>query len=434
MTDPAGAGGRTVAVVGGGISGMAAAFALYRAGWQVDLLERENVLGGRFGIDSLRGRPMLTGARHIGLQFTEFRQFVTALADVRFEPSPLNMTKVVDGRLATVAAEDSRGVLRYLAEFGSAQDVAKLTYLVHRIATEENRFLGSNFFAKLGAAGDDRPLSEHFGSGLADALLRPIVTWVHGAELDEMYLGTLGATLGAALDSFEQIVGGVEPVLTALSKLVTVKKNARVESVAIRRGRVRGLSVAEDGGPAREHPYDAVVLATPAAVTADLVAVTVPALSALLATVRYFPASVTTVEYDRDVFPPGVSTLSMNEGPYSTAALYRAPERNIVRYVIAGRAARPLPPEDRSAAALDAAEKRVQATFGSVEPVRLAVVERRWERAFSGLRAFHGEFLARLRKETGNIGGLALAGDYLRGVSLEACYRSGVEAAHRLTA
>ena len=78
--------------------------------------------------------------------------------------------------------------------------------------------------------------------------------------------------------------------------------NSHVHGLIIRDGRVRGLEISENGGAPREVCYDGVVVATPAYAAAEITKPTLPALSELLKDVRYFPAAVAVIEYDRPVF------------------------------------------------------------------------------------------------------------------------------------
>src|SRR5215210_4959447 len=81
-------------VIGAGLSGLAAAYALKRAGWRVTVLEARDRLGGRVLSYSFKENPALVcelggewvGASHERVQAL-CREFGIALKDHRFEAS-----------------------------------------------------------------------------------------------------------------------------------------------------------------------------------------------------------------------------------------------------------------------------------------------------------------------------------------------------------
>ncbi|MFD6106164.1 FAD-dependent oxidoreductase, partial [Nocardia salmonicida] len=73
------------AVIGGGLSGIGAAFALHRAGHSVELIEQDAVLGGRCGFDTLGGRPIMMGGKNIGRHYQQLRGFIAASGERTYE-------------------------------------------------------------------------------------------------------------------------------------------------------------------------------------------------------------------------------------------------------------------------------------------------------------------------------------------------------------
>ncbi len=424
-----------VAVVGSGISGLAAALQLQRSGYRVELIERERSLGGRFGVAKLGSRDVMMGGKNIGRRYTSFRGFTQALGAPRYEPFGINQSRVKDGNVLTLDSAHRLRSVRHLLGGTSPRDLARLARLAVQIRRDDrNRFLGSPLFTEIARNHDHAPLSAHFGRDTTRYLLRPMTVRMNGAEPDEVYLGTFGTNLALLMDTYDQLKGGIQPVLEAIARLVTVRLGWSVDGLLARDGRVQGLAIADKEGGRHEERFDGVVLATPAYAAAPIVAVERPPLARRLAEVRYFPSTVALVEYAAPVFGTEVRALAMDDGPCSNAGSYGKDDRHIVRYTFSGRTGRPggeePPPLDDWTAD---AEARLRQYLGLRIPERVRTVTKHWEAAYSAYLPFHGGFLDEVHHMVAEMPGLELAGDYLRGVSLEACSRSGVEAAARLT-
>jgi oxygen-dependent protoporphyrinogen oxidase len=421
-----------VAVVGGGISGLAAAFHLERAGFEVDVIDQGDILGGRFGLAILGDRPVMMGGKNIGRKYTSFRAFTSALGEHRYEPFGINSSRVEGGRTRTFDSGRVGRTLRTVATMGAPMDLARLLSLALRVRrSEENRFLGSPAFARLAERFDSAPLSAHFGPRATRNLLRPMTVRMNGAEPDEVYLGTFNTNLSLILDTFDQLERGVQPVLAAIAERVNVVLGTRVEGLIIESGRVAGVRSSRDGQAASESRYDAVVVATPAPFAAGILRSAAPELSGLLEQVHYFPTTVALVQYDRPVFTPEVRAVAMDGSPCSNAGAYGQDDRHIVRYTFSGRDARtPDPSADQVEAWIGIGEERLNASVPvSRGARRVDSISRHWSRGYCGYLPFHGRFLADVARHVQGMPGLALSGDYLRGASIEACSRSGEQAA-----
>ena len=431
--EPAGD-GRRVAVVGSGASGLSAAHELQQAGYAVELIEREDRLGGRFGIETLGDRPIVMGGKNIGRKYRQFRAFTEAMGDNPFEEFGINSSRVKDGEVLPVDSSRRGRSIRSLIKVGSPRDLFRLVRLARTIKRDEaNRFLGGPAFTELARKHDHEPLSAHFGEDLTRYLLRPVTVRMNGAEPDEVYLGTFGTNLMMLMDTYDQLTHGIQPALDAFAERVTVRLGAKVEGLVVSDGRVTGLRIAENGEPAKEHRYDGVVLATPAYAAAEIVRGDDAALAGRLEEVRYFPSIVAVIEYDRPIFTSEVRALVMDDGPCSNAGAYGAEDRHIVRYTFSGREGRvdELDPEQLERWIADA-EENLRRYLGAPRAERVRMVTRHWRAAYCAYLPFHGEFLTDVRSGIGRLPGLELAGDYMRGASIEACFRSGAEAAERL--
>ncbi|MFG3093133.1 protoporphyrinogen/coproporphyrinogen oxidase [Streptomyces sp. NPDC048202] len=425
---------RRVAVVGGGIAGLTAALRLELLGHDVEVIEADSTLGGRFGLDRLGDRPVMTGGKNIGREYHTFRWFTAELGCDAYESFGYNASRIKDGQILTIDSERRGQTLKNIRRMGSARDFARLASMAARIrADRRNRFLGSRYLTGVSRKHDHAPLSEFFGPEMTDTLIRPMVIRNNGAEPHEMYPGTFGTNIAMLLDHYDQLSGGIQPVLDAFAKRVPVRLDARVTDLEIRDGKVTGLRISEAGAEPRSTDYDAVVLATPAYATAEIVRSARPRLASRLADVRYFPSTVVLVEYDRDIFTHEVRALAMDDGPCTNAGSYGQEERHIVRYTYSGAEGRltDLGPEniDRLTSRT---EERLRTHLGAPRAERVNLLVKHWKAAYSGYLPYHAEFLAEVRESVAGIAGLELAGDYIQGVSIEGCARTGRAAAGRI--
>src|ERR687896_266288 len=91
-------------VVGGGASGLAAAYFLEQRGLPSLIVERDDAIGGRMGTVRLGDRSLDCGGKNIGRRYTLFRRFAASLGSHPFEYFGLNSSQVIDGRVRTFEA------------------------------------------------------------------------------------------------------------------------------------------------------------------------------------------------------------------------------------------------------------------------------------------------------------------------------------------
>ncbi|MDI2127664.1 protoporphyrinogen/coproporphyrinogen oxidase [Yinghuangia seranimata] len=427
--------GRRVAVVGSGASGLAAAVRLERLGYDVELIEREGVLGGRMGVGDLGDRPVMMGGKNIGRKYSAFRGTLSALGSYAWEPFGINASMMKEGEVLTLDSTRRSRSVDNIRRMGRPADLARLAALAARIRLDErNKFLGAPYFAKLSAKYDHQPLGAHFGPGLADTLLRPMTVRMNGAEPDEVYLGTFNTNLALLMDTYDQLTDGIQPALATLPNRLEVLLDTEVEGLELAGGRLTGLRLSTAGKPAEVRKYDGVVLATPAYAAAQIVSAELPTLGKRLGDIRYFPSTVVLVEYDRPVFTPEVRALAMHDGgPCSNAGSYGMEDRHIVRYTFSGRNGRVAEPtESLLTEWVGATEERLTRYLGAARAKRVNQVSRAWAAAYCAYSPYHSELLTEVDEQVAQVRGLELAGDYLWGVSLEACSRSGNAAGDRL--
>jgi len=420
-------------VVGGGASGMAAAHFLKSQGAEAVVLEQSGALGGRIAPDRLGDRPVDLGGKNIGRKYRLFREFTASLGVSDWQHFGLNTSRVENGELRTLDAQRRlRGFLS-IAEGSSAADFLRFGTLAARVRWDPSaRFLGADAFAAIARKYDDRPASAYFTKAFLDNVVRPLVVRTNGAEPDEVFLGNFGSNVGMLLDTYEQLPRGMGELVERFAERYTVRLGARVDRLVVRGGRVHAVRWTDGAGASHEEECDGVVVAAPAPSAAGLLRDAAPDAAAALSDVRYFPVGVVVAEYERDVFDPAARAIVFPPGtPLSNAGAYGVDALNVIRYTFSGRAARDLAGRSGDELVLAA-----EAELGKYRPVREARRVRSTSRWFSpGLCAFaprYGALLDRVERGIAPLENAAVAGDYVRGASIEACFESARGAVDRL--
>lgn len=433
----------TCAVVGGGISGIAAAHYLRDAGLHVELIEQHRSPGGRITTATLDGDRIDLGGKNIGRHYLRFRKLAHALGPFAFEPFGINTSRIRDGKIVTLDSTRRLGsTLAYLRGCPAA-DAMRLAALCARVWLDaRNRFLDGPSFARLARDADDAPLASHFSPAFCRAVVRAMSVRMNGAEPDEIHLGNFGTHLGMWLDTYDQLKAGMGAFIGAATAPLAVRFNARVERLMVRHGRVSGLQVRQFDGRTDHLEYDHVVLATPAGVSADLLREHDAALAAALDEIRYFPVLVVVAAYRRPIFSANVRGLSFGpDNALSNAGAYGIDRLDRVRYTFSGRKARAVIASARSAGSLAGPEAEAlldlaETTLRQYVPVERAdrrdVVAHLFDPGLCAYAPHHYRLRAWLDDRRHGIDGLAFAGDYLRGASIEACMLSAQEAAVRI--
>lgn len=303
-----------VAVVGGGIAGLAAAYRLEQAmpGAEVVLLEREGRLGGKLltelhdgfvveaAPDSFLSRKKRAvelceelglGPELVGRRPENARSFVRRGRELH--PLPEGLTGLVPTNLD--ALDESRLLSREGKE---------------RFAAEAN-------VPPAPAGGDESVgsfVTRRFGREAYEALVEPLLTGIYGGDGDRLSLQATFPQLRALELEHGSVLRGLgerPPASSDLPPFVTLRAGMQqlADGVAssLRRTEVRlgvdlvTISHKVGGGYVLngELEVDALILATPAFVSAELLAGLDPGLADLLARIPYASSVVVTLGYDR---------------------------------------------------------------------------------------------------------------------------------------
>ncbi|HEX6752989.1 MAG TPA: FAD-dependent oxidoreductase [Solirubrobacterales bacterium] len=427
-----------IAVVGGGIAGMAAAEEVGARGHLAEIFEATASLGGRIAPDELASREIFLGGKNIGRRYQRFRELFERRGQGDYEVFGPESGQVWRGKVRTLSFSSpsmklrlgGRMVLR--GQVGGGRRFLRLARQVRQ--DPESAHLGDRFFEDLALETGDPTVPDYVGTALCQDVVRHMTVRMNAAEPEECHLGNMGTNLGLVVDRFDQLTGtALGDWIRAVQAAHATHTKMRIAGLARKGGRVDGI-VGADGV---ERCFDGVVLALPAHAAALVIGEQEAALSSLLCTIRYFPVGVVVAEYDRPAFPEAFAALTAPAGmALSNAGSYGLRDRHVVRYTFSGRSAR-----DRISPDIfdpEALLSEAEGFLGRHAPVaqarRVGFAARAFRPGLCAYRQDHAAFLREARSRLSALPGLALAGDYMRGASLEACVRSGQEAAEQVLA
>lgn len=442
---------RRVVVVGGGVSGLATAHFLTRGGaddLEVVLVESGDRLGGKVLTQRVAGHPVDAGPDALLVRLPAMRSLLEELGLTNAVVAP-------GGRGAFVW---SRGRLRLLPPstlFGVPEKLVPLL---------RSGLLSPAGVARAGldlvlprrreVVGEDPSVGEllrpRFGSQVFDRLVDPLLGGVHAGRADSLsarstvpevgalardnrsiYLGARGrrqhpATPGPALVTLD---GGLTRLVESLA--------ATLDGEDVRLG-VEVTDLQRHGGGyllqlagAGELAADALVLATPAYVTAGLIAKVAPKAAAAAAEVPYADVASVTLVYPREALtrdldgtgflvPPEEGLLLVGCSWLPTKWPHLADPSCVLIRGMVGRYG------DRRFLAMDDEElvARVHAELVLTMGVRAAPREahvQRWPRAMPQYTVGHQGRLDRLDRALDPVPGLHVTGAAYRGVGLASC-------------
>lgn len=455
---------KRVAVIGGGVSGLSAAFALEEkrhAGVPLDyvVFEASRRLGGVLVTERADGclieagpdsfltekpwaidlcRQVGLGEQLIGSNDAQRKTYI--LVDGRLVVMP-------DGLMFMVPTKILPTVFSPLFSLRTKWKMAsEWFHPPHRadgdetVASFVNRHYGPEIVDRLA----DPLLSGVYGGEAANLSLRAVLP--RFAEMEAKY-GSLSRGMLAARKRMAQMSKGpARPLFTSLKdgmqQLVdavllrlsepNLRPGAPVESI-----RRVGTGWLVASGNASEH-FDAVILATPAGAAADILQGASPALVSELRGIEYSSSITVTLGYDqaaRATLLPGFGFLvPRSEGKRMLAATFvhnkfphRAPEnRALIRCFLGGA---------RDEQMLQASEEEIvrvvreelrQILGLQAQPLFVRVYK--WKSAMAQYGVGHLDRLERIRNLVRQQPGLALAGNGYSGIGVPDCVRSGSEA------
>jgi protoporphyrinogen/coproporphyrinogen III oxidase len=459
---------KRIAIVGGGISGLAAAFALEErrlAGESLEyvIYEASSRFGGVLVTEQVDGCVVEAGpdsfltekpwaadlCRRVGLEdqligSNDSDRKTYIVLKGRLSPMPDGLmfmvpTKIMPAFLSPLFSPATK--LRMVREW--------------RYSPRQSN--GDESVAAL--------VERHYGADMVDRVADPMLAGVYGGEASQLSVravlprfaemeakyGSLSRGMLAARKNahhpettpsiFTSLKNGMQQLADAVVMklpLQALHANSLVQAVQRQdRGWVVSAGYASD-------QFNSVILATPAQIAAPLLEITSAELASELRAIPYSSSVTVALGFDKDVrdaLPPGFGFLvPRGEGKRLLAATfvhnkfpYRAPEdRALLRCFLGG---------SRDEAVLQLSDDEilslVRAELGQILELRadpLFARVYRWKGAMAQYNVGHLERVDRIDWLRKRLPGLALAGNGYRGIGVPDCVRSGEEAANEVLA
>ena len=439
-----------VAVIGGGVSGLATACALKREGRRVVVLERQVRTGGNAISERIGGFLMEHGPSSINGASEESRSWSRALGledqCVTLGPGVRRRYLVGGGALFGISTHPLGFVTSGYLTLGAR--LRMLTELaVPRGRPEDEETVAAFCRRRFGAEFAERvidPLVGGLFAGTADSVSVSAV-FPRLVEMEQKYgsitRGMLSRKLkggvmpGRRLISWRQGVGALPRALAARLG------PAIMTGIAVRRisPLVRGFRI--DAGPAGAFDAEAVVVATQPHVAAGLIENMDADAAAAAGSIEAPPLAVVFLGYRREQVDHPLDGLgyltAQGEGRALTGALFcstmfegRAPEDHVAlaAYLGGDRAPELALREPRELVALARAEFRDLLGVRG-DPVIQRV--RQWPRGLPQYRVGHRRIVAEISGAERRHPGLFVTGNYISGPSIASCLGEAKETARR---
>jgi len=310
-------------------------------------------------------------------------------------------------------------------------------------------------------------IKRHYGDEMVELLADPLLAGIYGGEASDLSVravmprfadmeskhGSLGRAMVAArkkIDAapevparpiFTSLREGMQQIVDALVERVdanAVKTSSCVQSII---WQDNGWTVS--AGYQTDH-FDAVILAIPAQAAAPVLQATDEILASELSEIQYTSSVTVTLGYDENVrrsLPEGFGFLvPRSAGRRLLAATFvhnkfpnRAPDnRALIRCFLGGaRGEKILQSSEKEILQIVHEELRQILAIRS-EPLFARVYK--WKAAMAQYSLGHLERLQRIESLRQNLHGLALAGNGYSGIGVPDCIRSGTEAASKILA
>ncbi|WP_205740774.1 protoporphyrinogen oxidase [Haloactinopolyspora alba] len=454
-----------VAVVGGGISGLAAAWFLRRAlgeTAQIVVYEKRRDVGGHLRVAEVAGHPVDQGAEALLARRPEALELAEAVglaADLE-HPAQLGAGLWIGAGVRAMPTGTVMGVPDDPVRLAGVLDAAEVEQ-----AAVADRGAGMPIDGDVAVG---RLVRSRFGAAVADRMVEPMLGGVYSGHADELSLDATVPALGEAARSasslgaavaavrsggareqqagpvFAGVRGGVGrlPSAVAAASGATVRTDVTVRELHRTPSGWR-LVTGPVPSPATDD-VDAVVVATPPAPASRLLAGAVPAAASELGGIEAASMAIVTLAVPRSAFaaPPSSSGFLV---PPAQGRTVKAVTYSSVKWPWLGRSSgdlvllrasigrhREVGELQRDDAELvDAVRADLREAAGLTgDPVDTRVT--RWGGALPQYAVGHVDQVARIRASVAAVPGLSVCGAAYDGVGVPACIAASRAAADRV--
>jgi oxygen-dependent protoporphyrinogen oxidase len=440
-----------VAVVGGGIAGLAAAYALHIQGVDVVVLEAAARAGGKLRTADVGGVVVDEGAEALLTRRPAALDLARAvgLAAELVAPAMLAASVWSRGRLHPLPRGTALGVP------SDPRTLRGLLTGAELLRAAADRALPRTPLAEDVAVG--RYVAARLGRAVVDRVVDPLLGGVYAGSAESLSLAATvpdlaraarrhRSLLRAAADAvppprpgpvFQTVRGGLGRLADAVAARLDVRSG-----VTVRRMQPTATGWRLTAGPTGDptgYDADAVILAVPPPAARRLLAGVAPHVAADLAGIETASVAVVTLAYPEPVPVPGSGFLvpavegRLVKGVTASSAKWGLPGPPYLVRCSVGRAGdtTDLRRDDADLAAAAAAD------LAAMTGVTAAPVDARVSRWGGGLPQYavgHLDRVARIRAGVGRLPALAVCGAAYDGIGVAACVESGQRAAHEIAA
>jgi oxygen-dependent protoporphyrinogen oxidase len=452
-----------VCVVGGGISGLTAAYRLKQRGADVELFEGAPRVGGLLGTERFDGYVMETGADSILSE----KPWALALAEelglggeiIKTEPGPRGAYIVHEGQLARIPDGFSlmaptrlmamarspllswRGKLRMAADLVLPRqgevDESLESYVVRRLGRETFERLAQPLVSGIyGARPDKLSLRATMPRFLDMESEHGSV--IRGLRARSKQSGTSVATAGARYGLFAAFRNGMQTLIDALSNALGGAVHTGNMVTAVGRD-ADGYTVEVRGA---QHGYDALLIALPAHIGAQVLYGLDEPLARKLFEIEYASAATVTCAFERAAIPreldaygfvvPAVEKREIIASTWASVKYAgRAPQGKVlIRVFVGGHTGQHLLAESDEGLVRIARKELLSLMGIQREPDFTRVV--RYPSAMPQYHVGHLERVSEIEALAARHPRFALAGNAYRGVGIPDAVKSANDAVERL--
>jgi oxygen-dependent protoporphyrinogen oxidase len=458
---------KRIAIIGGGISGLSAAFALEKhrsagAPLEYALFESSPRFGGVVVTERVDGCLVEAGPDSF---LTEKPWASDLCREVGLDDQLIGSNDA--GRKTYILLKSRLVVIPDGLMFMVPTKITP-TVLSPLFSTRTKIRMAREWFHPPRKAGTDETVASfverHYGPEMVDRLADPLLSGVYGGEASQLSVrailprfvemetrhGSLGRAMLAARKKmanaskaparplFTSLKDGMQQMVDAVvSRLPTSALHANSPVQCIQR---QDSGWVISAGYDSDH-FDAVIMATPAQAAAELLGMASAELASELRGTQYTSSVTVNIGYDRSVrasLPPGFGFLvPRSEDKRMLAATFvhnkfphRAPEdRALLRCFIGGTRNEQIL-QTRDEEVLRIVRKELREIIGVTADPQFTRVYR-WKGAMAQYGVGHLERLQRIESLLQQLPGLGLAGNGYRGIGVPDCVRSGSEAADK---